>query len=149
LLCELLILGDAGSAEAKEAKDVWSKDEVLSEILPEIDSVFFGAFQVVDKKLQDSSRSSGGEVATEAESYIDFAFGSSETSFSGVHRLSVARDLDKACAQGVESDEIRLTMACVTCNPLKNRKVAPTWTWTFHRVYAMLLFREGVAEVVK
>lgn len=111
--------------------------------------MFFGAFQVVDKKVRERSLSSSLESVNGRQSYIDFAYGSNESSFAGVHRFSLQREESEGGSEESESERLRVTMSCLVCNPLEDRKPAPGWAWTFHRAYAMLLFREGVAEVVK
>ena len=128
---------DGGSVCTRE---VWKTSEIESEKLLEVDSVLFGAFQLVGKQL---AKEKGGE------SHVDFAYGSSQRTFAGVHRFSVERVNGKDGVDEGEEDSVRLSMSCVTCNPKENRRVAPEWAGTFHRTYAMLLFREGVAEVVR
>ncbi len=125
---------------SSEATATWKRSEISHEKLPEVDSIFFGAFQVVDKKLE-SDRS--------GESYIDFAYGSSQTSFAGVHRFSIERLGGEDGSDDGEGGGVRLSMSCVTCNPQEDKSIAPEWSSILHRTYAMLLFREGVAEVVE
>lgn len=105
-----------------------------------MDSIIFGAFQVVDKKLESEGRD---------ECYIDFAYGSSQRSFAGVHRFSVERLSRPVDGGDDEEDTVRLSMSCMTCNPQEDKKVAPEWSSTLHRMYAMLLFREGIANLVR
>ena len=120
--------------------EVWKASEIEGEKLPQVDSVLFGAFQVVDKQL---AKEQGGN------SHIDLAYGSSQRTFAGVHRFSVERLSGREGNVECGGEKVRLSMSCVTCNPREDKRVAPEWAGTFHRTYAMLLFREGVAEVVR
>lgn len=81
------------------------------------------------------------------ESGIDVAFGSNKGTFSGFHRLSV---------QTVEEGEtcyMRLVFSSMTCNPTQGHDrswttVFPALSW-FHGLYAEVLFRAAVANVVR
>ena len=129
--------GDVGQSPGAA---VWKRSDLSDEKLPEVDSILFGAFQVVDKKPRSDE---------EGESYIDFAYGSSQRSFAGVHRFSVRSFDDKVHGGDDERGKVRISMSCVTCNPQEDKMAAPEWSSTLHRSYAMLLFREGIAEIVR
>ena len=119
--------------------DVWTAQQISREKLPDVDTVLFGAFQVLDKRLSSAK----GE-----ESYIDFGYGMYMSRFAGNHRFSIERLTNGQTGKGVAED-VRLTMSCVTCNPNGERMLTPDWMSKFHDVYAMVLFREGVAEVLR
>ena len=122
------------------AREVWKRSDISNEKLPEVDSIFYGAFQVVDGKLESD---------LEGGSYVDLAYGSSQRPFAGVHRFSLQHVDGQDAGDDGEGGKIRLSMSCVTCNPLEDKRAGPEWSRTLHRTYAMLLFREGVAEVVR
>lgn len=89
---------------------------------------------------------------TRSESFIDVGYGSDKSSFSGVHRFSIERKTVrdfKHNAAAPTHEDITIRMSCMTCNPLKERRAAPEFLMTFHKIYAMLLFREAVSEVLK
>jgi hypothetical protein len=122
-----------------QPKDVWKRSEISSEKLPDVDEVWFGGFQVIGKKIAS---------ADEDESYIDFAYGRSGSGFAGVHRFSIEHEDNKEDVSK-EEQQVRITMSCVTCNARRDKVPGSGWLWTFHRTYSMLLFREGVAEVLR
>jgi len=70
----------------------------------------------------------------------------------------VSRDLNKAVSPNVLTDpqddeqgaaSVTISFAHTGCNPSKNEKMGPDVLQTLHLWYAMALFREGVAEIVK
>lgn len=135
------------------SEDIWTASQISDRNLPSIDTIFFGAFQVVDKRIvgQSNRQSMHTDLSasSEDESYVDFAYGAKDSRFAGVHRFSVARQRVGQNGGGKDGDTLRITMACVTCNAKEDRTLLPTWAWGFHRAYAMVLFREAVAEVVR
>ncbi|KAF2853060.1 hypothetical protein T440DRAFT_505954 [Plenodomus tracheiphilus IPT5] len=116
---------------------VWSTSQLSNQTLSPLHALLFGAFRVVDSKL------------SEAESYIDFAFGSDSGGLVGVHRFSVSEDsqVPETPLAGMRS--VRIEFAHSGCNPKENKPLGPEVLQTLHLWYAMLLFREGVAEVMK
>ncbi|ORX97858.1 hypothetical protein BCR34DRAFT_577664 [Clohesyomyces aquaticus] len=102
-----------------------------STTLPPLHTILFHAFQVIDLQLSTSP------------SYVDFAFGSSLTSFAGVHRFSISR-------LGDDSKTIELAFEHTSCNPNVNRPLPGGWVlFSLHKFYAMVLYREGVAGVMR
>ena len=91
-------------------------------------------FQVADIHSADSPSSN-------EESYIDFAFGSDLSRFSGAHRFSILRDPH-------DPEKATITYASVVCNPQTGKYVIPPLGEFFHRVYAVLLFKDAMAEVL-
>ena len=88
--------------------------------------------------------------AAQSQSYVDFAFGSENGPIAGVHRFSVIRDgIVDGDGEGIESENVTIEFAHVGCNPKENKPLKPDVLQTLHLWYAMLLFREGVAEVMK
>ncbi|KAH8171924.1 hypothetical protein LIA77_08691 [Sarocladium implicatum] len=91
-------------------------------------------FQVADIHLSKSP-------SANESSYVDFVFGSDSTRFSGAHRFSVLRDPQ-------DPTKATITYASVVCNPQTGEYVIPPGGAFFHRVYAMMLFKEAMAEVL-
>jgi hypothetical protein len=137
-------------------REVWAVTEISRQSLPEVNDVLFSAFQVVDKHIANENE--GGE------SYIDFGFGTQSDRIAGVHHFSVARERNRGAkytsVEGndssniggsgrVEEERIRLTYSCMALIPYDERKEVPVLLGKFHLTYAMLLFREGVAEALR
>jgi hypothetical protein len=118
------------------SKAIWSIAELSGNHAPPLDAVVFGTFRVVDRQVA-RSKDGGG-------SYIDFAFGSDNGGLAGVHRFSVARGK----GEGSE-DVVTIEFAHTGCNSRENKPLSPALLQTLHSWYAMVLFREGVAEVVR
>jgi hypothetical protein len=68
-----------------------------------------------------------------------------------VHRFIVSRDAVESKAQDYSGNtvNVRIEFAHTGCNPKKNERLKPDFLEPMHNWYAMLLFREGVAEVLK
>jgi hypothetical protein len=123
---------------------IWSAAQLSPNALPPKNSLLFGVFRVVDSDIESADASS------QTYSYIDFAFGSDDGFIAGVHRFSVTCDANNDAAY--EKDEkktkgVTIEFAHSGCNPKQNKPLKPDFLQTFHLWYAMLLFREGVAEV--
>lgn len=122
---------------------IWQADELSETRLPPLRSVLFGVFQVVDCKL----RAEGEEdVRQSGESYIDFAYGSDESRFSGVHRFSIVHSGDNKL-DGSRSVQIHQQTMC--CNPSVDKPLRPEFMVEFHMAYSQLLFKEGIAGITK
>ncbi|TEA17576.1 hypothetical protein C8034_v012256 [Colletotrichum sidae] len=115
---------------------IWHKSELSSRRLPSLGSIIFGAFQISNVQLVEAD---GPE---QTESYIDVVYGSSQGRFAGAHRFSIVRDPTRP-------GQIRISFESTACNPTDNLPFAPAWAYAFHHVYATLLFRESVAEVLR
>lgn len=116
---------------------IWSTSQLSNRTLPPVHALLFGAFRVVDCNL------------AAVESHVDFAFGSDGGAIAGVHRFFVAdvsRDQGKV-QTGTRT--VTIGFAHSGCNPRENKPLSPEVLQTLHLWYAMLLFREGVAEVMK
>lgn len=116
---------------------MWSASELKDTELPALNSVIYGTFQVTDVQLATNKQKDAENVL---ESYIDFGFGNSRGKFAGVHRFAVVRPKQ-------DEDSVEIRFQGMTCNPTENRHIFPGWMFSFHTVYADLLFREGVARV--
>lgn len=80
-------------------------------------------------------------------SYIDYVFGSDQGPLAGVHRFSVTSNGNAEHSDGTRS--VTIEFAHTGCNPQVNERLKPEILQSFHLAYAMMLFREGVAEVLK
>ena len=126
---------------------VWSNTQLSAQKLPHPHSLLFGSFRVVDCQAGSSTT----QLQSGAYSYIDFAFGSDDGFIAGVHRFSVASANDELQIKDDRDSTKTVTIefAHSGCNPKENKPLKPDFLQTLHLWYAMLLFREGVAEVFK
>ena len=116
-----------------------------------------GAFLVVDASTATDVHSSregemeaGAEADSTSETYIDLIWGADTWFIRGVNRFSVvSHNPPPDSSRDKEGEEkIELRYACLTCDPRQDRPIGPSWLMRFHNVYAMLLFRDAVAEVL-
>lgn len=75
-------------------------------------------------------------------STIDFVYGSNRGEFAGCHRFTVRKEADEY------GERVFVSMECITCNPKVDKPISGKIMFGFHRVYAMLLFRDAVGDVV-
>ncbi|WZH43346.1 uncharacterized protein QYS62_004350 [Fusarium acuminatum] len=128
-------------SRAEKTTVLWSlKDIPETKLLPD-NSVLFGAFQVLDSRIAEVGDIK--HLPKQTESYVDFAFGSDEVGFGGVHRFSVVR------SQKEQSEEqtVQIHFQHMTCNPTVNKPLRMQWMLGFHEMYADYLFRDGVGEI--
>ncbi|KAH7081130.1 hypothetical protein BKA63DRAFT_503220 [Paraphoma chrysanthemicola] len=118
------------------SKSIWSASHLSRQIPPPLDALLFGAFRVVDYYIADPH--SGGE------SYIDFVFGSDTGRLAGVHRFCVSSE-----QSGERQGVVTIEFAHSGCNPGENKRLSPAVLECLHMWYGMVLFREGVAEVLR
>jgi hypothetical protein len=122
---------------------IWSTDQ-LDLNLPPPGSLLVGGFLVAAVEL------SGAETG---ESYIDIIFGSNHAGagFAGIHRFSVIHLESELESDPKSSQErvVRLHYGHLSCNPSVNKPLKPDFLQVLHKIYAMLLFREGAARVVR
>jgi hypothetical protein len=116
--------------------------------LPPAHTVLFGGnFLVLDLSLKPSAARAVNDTQTQVtHSYIDIGFGDDLGGFAGFHRFEVTRESD-----GADSED-RGTTICyssIACNPSVNKSPAPAFTYTFHKFYALTLFRDGIAGVLQ
>ena len=94
--------------------------------------------------LLDSALASEDEDRlTHGQSYVEIGFGDNRKTFAGLHRFEVSR------ADDGEDDYLTIWYSSISCNPSVNETVLPHWVWKFHKWYAMVLFRDGIREVLK
>ncbi|OAQ75744.1 hypothetical protein VFPFJ_10733 [Purpureocillium lilacinum] len=118
---------------------IWSTEELSNDTLPPPSSTIFGAFQVAAIDIANTETDEDPTVSANqgTTSSVDVLYGSSEGHFAGCHRFSVCRDGRK----------VKLALECVTCNPTVDAPLRPAFMFWFHRVYAMLLFRDALSNV--
>ncbi|XPS70915.1 hypothetical protein M3J07_003116 [Ascochyta lentis] len=129
-----------------ESTHLWATAELDDGKLPPVHSVLFGAFRIVDIQVPNSAESSPLHSGP-LYSYIDFAFGADEYFIAGVHRFFVSELGGAECSQGTRC--ITVGFAHTGCNPRENKPLGPAILQTLHLWYAMLLFKEGVVEILK
>ncbi|KJK74753.1 hypothetical protein H634G_10065 [Metarhizium anisopliae BRIP 53293] len=119
-----------GLAPSSAPEHVNSMSE-LPASLPSLHSIFWGVFQVTDLRVGEDGEGSS----------IDFVYGSDRGEFAGCHRFTVRKET------GAQRERVFVSMECVTCNPKVDKPVSGRLLSGFHHLYAMMLFRDGVAEV--
>lgn len=132
-----------GLASWPPSTHIWSRAELPEERLPPMHSILFGVFQVVDVQLRHTDK---GATAGHNESYVDFGWGSDQANFDGVHRFSVIRPINDPLSN---RKIVQIHLQCLACNPQVDRPMGPGFLVPFHNKYSELLFREGVAEILK
>lgn len=158
-------------APASAPLHIQSTSQLPSQSLPPVGTRLFGTFMVAAVEMQNRNR---GQRKTDekdpAESYVDVVFGGNHpgSSFAGVHRFSVIRPVNEKDGEGNEKEKgdrdgdgdgnrpgnekrdvqtVRLHFSGLACNPTVDKLLKPDILGSFHRIYAMLLFREGAAKV--
>jgi hypothetical protein len=89
---------------------------------------------------------------SETVSYVDVTFGSDTRRFSGAHRFSIIREGRKSGQEESQqgSTKVQVCFDALTCNPVQADAKPKSYSQIlaeFHRIYALLLFREAVAGV--
>ncbi|KAK2048324.1 hypothetical protein LZ31DRAFT_490362 [Colletotrichum somersetense] len=130
----------SGLGLATATKSVWQTSQLSTNSLPPLQSILFGTFQVSLVELQAPGNSL--HVHEKRESSIDFVFGGDETHFAGVHRFIVSRNPESI-------GKVRIRYEHMACNPTVDQPIKPDFLLRFHNFYAMLLFREALAEVIQ
>lgn len=125
--------------------------------LAPIGSLFFGSFKLLDKHVNTSPVKDDSKLAlTSSEaSYVDYGFGSDRYSFAGCHRFSIGSIYQEHChkaghTQTVSDNKeprVEIRLQSFTCNP-KSKKMSniSILSW-FHRLYAKLLFADGMRKI--
>lgn len=127
----------------------WSVDELPKHELPQLHSLLFGVWRITDKHIEKPSSRNARSLQ---HSYVDLAFGADDFHIAGVHRFSVSRTPSDSKDEGTTDENtvnVNIEFAHTGCNPKKNERLKPDMLEGLHNWYAMLLFREGVAEVLK
>lgn len=138
-----------GLEETKAPCEIWSAAQISTTKLPPLHTILFGTFQVIDYHIAeaDSSAQLQSQRSQDSDmcSYIDVGFGSSRSSFAGLHRFSIRRNRNERSDEG----EVEIEMSSLICNPTVDRLSMPAALMIFDRVYARLLFREAVSRILR
>lgn len=130
---------------------IWNASEISDESLPPLHTVYFGQFRLANIQLADGGSAHSDEAlienmhGEEKESYVDFVYGSDLDTFAGCHRLSVQR---VPLEDGESSQKAVFTLSCMACDPQVDHEIKPQAIITFHRIYATMLFRDAVGNVI-
>lgn len=131
--------------EIPVSRQIWTAAEIERTQLPPLHSVLFGAFRIVD--IQHISSADSSNSPKIKSSYIDIAFGADKGFIAGVHRFTVS-ELEGSAILG-DRRQIAIAFEHTSCDPKNIEPLSLRMLRTFHLWYAMLLFREGVANVLK
>ncbi|SPO06951.1 uncharacterized protein DNG_09645 [Cephalotrichum gorgonifer] len=133
-----------------EGRPIWSLSEIPTDQLPPVHSVLFGAFQISSIRLVDQNASGISPSSSDEGSHVDFVFGTDKGQFAGVHRFRVSRPRrlkGEERAGGGDEELVTVHLEHMSCNPAVDKALKPDFLLTLHKIYATLLFREGVAEI--
>jgi hypothetical protein len=139
----------SGIPKSEDVDAIWSHRDLSDKQLPPLHSTLFGAFQVLE--FYDSDQATSLDSAPPGDSYVDFGFGSDGSIFSGFQRYSLSRSArvhEKVDADDADNSVVRITFSCVACNPMQDKPIKPDFLFVLHKFYAMLLFREGVGQIL-
>ncbi|KAK1704184.1 hypothetical protein CaCOL14_012644 [Colletotrichum acutatum] len=128
----------AGLNSISMSNQIWKSQDFSCEKLPPVHSVVFGTFQLGYIKLIDPKES---QAEPETESSVDFVFGKDNSQFAGAHRFSIVRRPENPA-------NVRIVYESTACNPTRNQHLSGLLL-RFHSLYAMLLFREGVSDILR
>lgn len=103
-------------------------------------------FRVVDSRVSELATSSN-LTTQQPPSFIDFAFGSESGPLAGVHRFSVSEAHGAVAVKGTR--RVTIEFSTTRCNPPEHRLMDSSILQTLHLWYALVLFREGVVQVLK
>ena len=142
----------------RDAKFIWSGRQLPRGQLPPLGSILFGTFQVIDLQICNHDDIASNTYVPE-DSYVDVGFGSDRSSFAGFHRFSVSRHAgtddridefpETNSSSAHDTDSVRITLSSLSCNPTQDRPRGSSLLRSFHSMYSMFLFREGVANVLR
>ena len=135
-----------------ESRQHISKALQFSDVkLPPMNTTLISLFHVADINLHPS-QSTVSSKQSETASHVDVAFGSDTRRFSGAHRFSIIRESRKP--EQVEpqqgSTKVQIGFDSLTCNPVQADAKPRSYSQIlakFHRIYALLLFREAVGGI--
>jgi hypothetical protein len=130
-----------------EGRIISSPSELSCTSLPPRYTMLFGGnFMVLDVGLKSDADSSKETDPTLKESFLEVGFGDNRRGFAGLHRFEVSHDVEKETS---EHAGITICYSSISCNPTVNKPLFPKFVFGFHKFYAMCLFRDGIAEVLK
>jgi len=146
---------DTGFESRKTDKIIWNYSEIPKTAVLPVRTVLFGSFKLVDAHLKSDSNSHP------SYSYLDFAFGSVTAHFTGCHRFSIHRNVQKDDGNsgviggvgegGVFGGEeyVQIRLEHFRCNPRKNVDSWAEWIPWIHYWYAKVLLADGVRSVLR
>lgn len=152
----LLQVGGLRGRMPSGGAEVWSAAEIREIQEWNVGMKVAGAFQIAstgvasddewseDRSILARPVEEGG--TSPQESHVDFVYGWDGGILRGVHRFSVLRHGPED-GEGRKSQLCELRFASVACNPTANQPLNAL-LGKLHRVYALLLFRNAVAEVL-
>ncbi|OJK00081.1 hypothetical protein ASPACDRAFT_42661 [Aspergillus aculeatus ATCC 16872] len=136
--------------EGHTAQTLWRRAHVSDSRLHPVGTCFFGTFMILDKHIAIES-----EVAEPSRraSWIDYGFGSDESSFAGCHRFQITRIEDTGGEGPSKTDsttesQVQVELQSFQCNPQKNVPFGSEILKQFHSQYARLLFANGIQSVL-
>jgi hypothetical protein len=102
---------------------------------------------LLDKhRAEPTEKPSGADE--NANSYVDYGFGSDESRFAGCHRFRVTRLPPALETLETTDGQIRIDLEHFRCNPQKNvPSLAERFQW-FHFLYAKALFANGIQALL-
>ncbi|QRD02603.1 hypothetical protein JI435_113590 [Parastagonospora nodorum SN15] len=127
---------------------IWSKAQLSTHKLPPLHALIFGVWRLVESQVEAGPPS---QPHLGPSSHVDFVFGWNDGFIAGIHRFSVIRADNEAKPDTNHDSTTNVTIeyAHTSCNPKENKPLKPDALMTLHMWYALLLFREGVGEVLK
>lgn len=135
-----------------ESRPHISKASQFSDVkLPPLNTTIFSLFHVANINI-DPNHSTVPSNESETVSYVDVAFGSDTRRFSGAHRFSIIREGQEfgQIDSQLSPKKVEVRFDSLTCNPVQVDAKPKSYSQIlakFHRIYALLLFREAVSGV--
>ncbi|KAK4580052.1 hypothetical protein LTR86_000254 [Recurvomyces mirabilis] len=134
-------------------QEIWSRGNLPPEKALEVGSKLYGTFQVVDQHIAPLPTAAADSKALfDEESFITFAYGYDEGLFKGAHRFYVSQAQPPASSSTHDRAKgwarLRMSSTNVVTSESPYMQKAMDWLGSFHLIYANLLFRDAVAEVL-
>ncbi|PYI32749.1 hypothetical protein BP00DRAFT_494390 [Aspergillus indologenus CBS 114.80] len=135
--------------ETHTAPTLWRQAHVSDSQLHPVGTCFFGTFMILDKHIAaESEVTEAGQHA----SWVDYGFGSDESSFAGCHRFQITRIEGRGKTKDntdlTAENKAQVELQSFQCNPQKNVPFGSEVLKQFHYQYARLLFANGIQSVL-
>jgi len=152
----MAIINNSGTPSYFSGSDIQTQGSTILSVsglsrtsLPAVHTLLFGGnFVVLDISLKQSGEDTVyGFQESVTSSHIDIAFGDDRQGFAGFHRFEVIREIDDD--DNRENGGATICYSSIACNPSVNKPPAPAFTYAFHKIYALTLFRDGIAGVLQ
>ncbi|KAI8623681.1 hypothetical protein F5Y19DRAFT_353073 [Xylariaceae sp. FL1651] len=129
----------------------WSLSALSRTRSPPLGSLLFGNFLLLDcsaASVQERNQiySSPVQACKPNHAFAEFIAGSDKSVFAVSQRFEVVRE---ESGPGHETEWVIITASHILCNPLTGQRIIPDWMGLFHRIYAKLLFADGILEVLR